>query len=181
MKEFWIVIQFFFTGIGGWLGDFLGGWDGLLMALVVFVVMDYVTGIMCAVADRSFVGEVGFKGICRRLLIFMLVGIGNVLDVHIIGTGAVVRTAVILFYLGKEGISLLENATHIGLPVPKKLKQVLGQLHQTDDETGEDKAAGDGDEAEAEAKEAGTDAEETSGNPGEDEVVSSDDEVGYVK
>jgi hypothetical protein len=83
---------------------------------------------------------------------------------------------VILFYLGKEGISLLENATHIGLPVPKKLKQVLGQLHQTDDETGEDKAAGDGDEAEAEAKEVGTDVGETSGNPGEDEGVSSDDE-----
>lgn len=130
MKEFWNMIQFVFTAIGGWLGSFLGGCDGLLLALVVFVVMDYVTGVMCAVADRNLSSEVGFKGICRKILIFMLVGIANVLDVHIIGTGSVIRTAVIFFYLSNEGISLLENAAHLGLPVPEKLKLVLEQLHQ---------------------------------------------------
>jgi toxin secretion/phage lysis holin len=130
MKEFWNMIQLVITMIGGWLGYFLGGCDGLLLALVAFVVMDYVTGVMCAVSDHVLSSAVGFKGICRKLLIFMMVGIGNVLDVHIIGTGSVIRTAVIFFYLSNEGISLLENAAHIGLPVPEKLKLVLEQLHQ---------------------------------------------------
>jgi toxin secretion/phage lysis holin len=129
MKEFWNMIQFVFTMIGGWLGYFLGGNDGLLLALVLFVAMDYVTGVMCAVADKELSSEVGFKGICRKVLIFMLVGIANVLDMHVIGTGSVLRTAVIFFYLSNEGISLLENAAHLGLPVPEKLKLVLEQLH----------------------------------------------------
>ena len=129
MKEFWNMIQAVFTMVGGWLGYFLGGCDGLLFALVVFVVMDYVTGVMCAAADRKLSSEVGFKGICRKVLIFMMVGIANVLDVLIIGSGSVLRTAVIFFYLSNEGVSLLENAGHLGLPIPEKLKAVLEQLH----------------------------------------------------
>ena len=123
-----------FTGIGGWIGYFLGGCDGLVLALLLFVVMDYVTGIMCAVADKKLSSEVGFKGICRKVLIFMLVGIANILDVQVIGTGSVLRTAVIFFYLSNEGISLLENAGHLGLPIPKKLKKVLEQLHDRSEE-----------------------------------------------
>ena len=118
-----------FTGIGGWLGWFLGGCDGLLYALVLFVVVDYITGVMCAAADHKLSSEVGFKGICRKVLIFLLVGIGHVLDTQIIGTGSVLRTAVIFFYLSNEGVSLLENAGHLGLPIPEKLKVVLEQLH----------------------------------------------------
>jgi toxin secretion/phage lysis holin len=129
MKEFWNMIQMVFTMIGGWLGYFLGGCDVLLLALVLFVVMDYITGVMCAVADKNLSSEVGFKGICRKVLIFMLAGIANVLDMHIIGTGSVLRTAVIFFYLSNEGVSLLENAAHLGLPIPEKLKLVLEQLH----------------------------------------------------
>ena len=129
MKEFWNLIQFVFTAIGGWLGYFLGGCDGLLIALVVFVAVDYVTGVMCAISDKKLSSEVGFKGICRKVLIFLLVGIANILDVQVIGTGSVLRTAVIFFYLSNEGVSLLENAAHLGLPVPEKMKEILEQLH----------------------------------------------------
>ena len=134
MKEFWSMVQIVFAGIGGWLGYFLGGCDGLVLALLLFVVMDYITGIMCAVADKKLSSDVRFKGICRKVLIFMLVGIANILDVQVIGTGSVLRTAVIFFYLSNEGISLLENAAHLGLPIPEKLKLVLEQLHERSEE-----------------------------------------------
>ena len=129
MKEFWNTIQLIFTGIGGWLGYFLGGWDGLLYALIAFVVIDYLTGVMCAINDKTLSSEVGFKGICRKVLIFLLVGIAHILDVNVIGSGGVLRTAVIFFYISNEGVSLLENAAHLGLPVPEKIKVVLEQLH----------------------------------------------------
>lgn len=129
MKEFWNGIQIVFTMIGGWLGYFLGGCDGLLIALVMFVVMDYISGVMCAIADKTLSSEVGFKGICRKVLLFVLVGIANILDVQVIGTGSVLRTAIIFFYISNEGISLLENAGYLGLPIPEKIKTVLEQLH----------------------------------------------------
>ena len=129
MKEFWNMIQFLFAGIGGWLGYFLGGCDGLLIALLLFVITDYITGVMCAIADKKLSSAVGFKGICRKVLIFLLVGIANILDMQVIGTGSVLRTAVIFFYISYEGVSLLENAGHLGLPIPVKIKSVLEQLH----------------------------------------------------
>ena len=129
MKEFWNTIQLIFTVFGGWLGYFLGGCDGLLYALIAFVVIDYITGVMCAINDKTLSSEVGFRGICRKVLIFLLVGIANILDVQVIGTGSVLRTAVIFFYISNEGVSLLENAAHLGLPVPEKIKTVLEQLH----------------------------------------------------
>lgn len=129
MKEFWNMIQFLFAGIGGWLGYFLGGCDGLLIALLLFVITDYITGVMCAIADKKLSSAVGFKGICRKVLVFLLVGIANILDMQVIGTGSVLRTAVIFFYISNEGVSLLENAGHLGLPIPVKIKAVLEQLH----------------------------------------------------
>lgn len=129
MKEFWNMIQFLFAGIGGWLGYFLGGCDGLLIALLLFVITDYITGVMCAIADKKLSSAVGFKGICRKVLIFLLVGVVNILDMQVIGTGSVLRTAVIFFYISNEGVSLLENAGHLGLPIPVKIKAVLEQLH----------------------------------------------------
>lgn len=129
MKKFWNMIQFLFAGIGGWLGYFLGGCDGLLIALLLFVITDYITGVMCAIADKKLSSAVGFKGICRKVLIFLLVGIANILDMQVIGTGSVLRTAVIFFYISNEGVSLLENAGHLGLPIPVKIKAVLEQLH----------------------------------------------------
>ena len=135
MKEFWNTIQLIFAAVGGWLGYFLGGFDGLLYALLAFGVLDYVTRVICAIVDKTLSSNVGFKGICRKVLIFLLVGIANVLDVHVIGTGSVLRTAVIFFYISNEGVSLTENAAHLGLPVPEKLKAVLEQLHNREDET----------------------------------------------
>lgn len=99
MKEFWNAVQFMFAAVGGWLGYFLGGCDGLLYALLAFVVIDYLTGVMCAINDRTLSSEVGFRGICRKVLIFLMVGIANILDVHVIRTGSVLRTAAIFFYI----------------------------------------------------------------------------------
>lgn len=130
MKEFWNMIQLAFAGVGGWLGYFLGGCDGLILALLAFVVIDYITGVMCAIADKKLSSAVGFKGIFRKVLIFLLVGIANILDVQVIGTGSVLRTAGIFFYISNEGVSLLENAGHLGLPIPVKIKAVLEQLHE---------------------------------------------------
>ena len=135
MKEFWNMIQMVFAAVGGWLGYYLGGCDGLLLALVAFSAADYLTGVMCAVSDRKLSSNVGFKGICRKVLIFLLVGIANILDVDVIGTGSVLRTAVIFFYISNEGVSLLENAAHLGLPVPEKIKAVLEQLHDRAEKT----------------------------------------------
>ena len=139
MKEFWNTMQFIFTVLGGWLGYFLGGCDGLMIALVAFVSIDYVTGVMCAVNEKNLSSRVGFKGICRKILIFALVGVANLIDVQVIQTGSILRTAVIFFYLSNEGVSLLENAAHLGLPVPKKLKAVLEQLHDKHNKEEDDK------------------------------------------
>ena len=129
MKEFWNIIQLAFAAIGGWLGYFLGGCDSLIIALAVFVVVDYITGIMCAIADKKLSSAVGFKGICRKVMIDTLVGVEHLLDAYVIGNGAVLRTATIFFYLSNEGLSLLENAAYLGLPIPEPLKAVLVQLH----------------------------------------------------
>ena len=129
MREFWNSIQFVFTMIGGWLGYFLGGCDGLLYALLIFIVCDYITGVMCAVSDKKLSLAVGFRGICRKVLIFILVGIANVIDINVLGQVGVLRTAVIFFYISNEGLSLIENSAHLGLPIPNKLKEVLEQLH----------------------------------------------------
>ena len=137
MKEFWNTMQMVFAAVGGWLGYFLGGCDGLLIALVVFAAVDYITGVMCAISDKKLSSEVGFRGICRKVLIFFLVGVANILDVEVIGTGSVLRTAIIFFYLSNEGVSLLENAAHLGLPVPQKLKDVLEQLHDRAEKGGD--------------------------------------------
>ena len=130
MKDFWNAIQLVFTAVGGWIGWFLGGCDGLLYVLIAFVAIDYITGVMCAISDKKLSSEVGFKGICKKVLIFTLVGIGNILDIYVIGTSCVIRAAIIFFYLSNEGVSLIENAAHLGLPVPAKLKAVLKQLHE---------------------------------------------------
>ncbi len=142
MKEFWNVIQAVFTALGGWLGYFLGGCDGLLYALLVFVALDYITGIMCAVSDRELSSNVSFRGLARKVLIFVMVGIGHILDARIFGETGVLRTAIIFFYLSNEGLSLTENAAHLGLPIPEKLHSVLKQLH----DRSEDEKDGDKDE-----------------------------------
>ena len=125
----WAKIQIAITAIGGWLGYFLGGIDGLMIALLIFMALDYITGVMCAIVDKKLSSSVGFKGIFKKVLIFIMVGVGNIIDVQVLGQAGVLRTAVIFFYLSNEGVSMLENAGHLGLPIPAKLKEVLEQLH----------------------------------------------------
>lgn len=129
MKEFWLINQAVFAVLGGWIGYYLGGCDGLIYLLITCVIIDYITGVMCAITDHRLSSAVGFKGICRKVLIFMLVGLANLIDVDVIKSGSIVRTAVLFFYISNEGVSLLENAGHLGLPIPRKLKDVLEQLH----------------------------------------------------
>ena len=138
MKEFWTSIQIIFTEVGGWLGWLLRGCDGCCYGLIAFVTIDYITGVMAAAADHKLSSQVGFKGICRKVLIFLLVGIGHILDTQVIGSGSVLRTAVIFFYLSNEGVSLIENAAHLGLPIPEKLKDVLEQLHDRAEKGGDE-------------------------------------------
>lgn len=138
MKMIWNWIQMVLATIGGFLGWFLGGLDGFLYALIAFVVIDYLTGVLCAILDKNLCSKIGAKGIFKKILIFALVGLGHILDTYILGfidnwDGSVLRTAIIFFYLSNEGISILENAAHIGLPIPEKLKEVLKQLHGRDD------------------------------------------------
>ena len=90
----WAKVQMAFTVIGGWIGYFVGGVDGLMTALLIFMVLDYVTGLMCAIADKKLSSSVGFKGICKKVLIIMLVGVAHVVDLHVIGTGDAMRSAV---------------------------------------------------------------------------------------
>lgn len=137
MKDVWNVVQVVFAAVGGGIGWFFGELDGFFYALLAFVVIDYLTGVMCAIADRSLSSEVGFRGIFRKVLIFVMVGAGHILDAQVIGSGDSLRTAVIFFYISNEGVSLLENAAHIGLPVPEKLKEVLAQLHDREKGDGE--------------------------------------------
>lgn len=135
MKNFVEVAQFAFAALGGALGAVLGGFDGFLYALIAFVLVDYLTGVMVAVVNKKLSSEVGFKGIFKKVVIFALVAIGHIIDTYVIQNGSVIRTAVIFFYLSNEGISILENVSVLGLPVPQKLKDVLEQLkdHKTEE------------------------------------------------
>ena len=132
MKQFVETMQYVISGIGGFVGWFLGGVDGFLYALLVFVVVDYLTGLMAAYIQKKISSEVGFRGICRKVAIFCLMGIAHILDAQVIKTGSVLRTAIVFFYLSNEGISILENITVIGLPVPQKLRDVLEQIREKD-------------------------------------------------
>ena len=125
----WTKVQIAITALGGWLGYFLGGMDGLMIALIVLMTLDYVSGVMCAIIDKKLSSAVGFKGICKKVFILMLVGVAHIIDQHVVGTGSALRGAVICFYMSNEGLSLLENAAHIGLSIPDKLRDILSQLH----------------------------------------------------
>ena len=131
----WTKVQIAITALGGWLGYFLGGMDGLMIALIVMMTLDYISGVMCAIIDKKLSSAVGFKGICKKVFILMLVGVAHINDLHVVGTGSALRGAVICFYMSNEGLSLLENAAHIGLPIPDKLRDILTQLHDKERDT----------------------------------------------
>ena len=139
----WAKVQTAAAAIGGYLGYFVGGVDGLMTALIIFMVIDYITGLMCAIVDRKLSSEVGFKGICKKVLIMMLVGVAHIVDLHVVRSGEALRSAVICFYLSNEGVSVLENAGHLGLPIPEKLKGILAQLHDRIEEADETEDGGE--------------------------------------
>ena len=130
MREVTNTMQYVFAAMGGALGAVMGGFDGFLYALIVFTVVDYVTGVMVGILSKELSSRVGFRGIFKKVVIFSLVAVAHIIDTHVIGNGSVLRTAVIFFYLSNEGISILENAVNIGLPIPEKLKNVLEQLKE---------------------------------------------------
>ncbi len=136
MKETMNTLQLIFTAVGGYIGYFLGGFDGLIYALVAFVVIDYITGLMAAIIEKKLSSEIGFRGIFKKVLIFTLVGIGHTIDFYLIEKGSAVRTAVVFFYLSNEGLSIMENAARIGLPIPEKLRVVFTELRREDGKNG---------------------------------------------
>ena len=124
-----LTIRLYAAAIGIVIGEFLGSFDDLLYALIAFVVADYITGVLKAIAEKNLSSAIGFKGICKKVCIFTLVGVAKVLDVHIIGSGCVLRSAVIFFYISNEGISIIENAARMGLPVPQQLQNTLLRIY----------------------------------------------------
>lgn len=129
IKHIWAIIQTAIAAAGGVIGYFLGDLDGMLTALLIFIVLDYITGVMCGIIEKKLSSEIGFKGIFKKFCILLIVGMANIIDVHMIGTGSTIRGIVLCFYISNEGISVLENASRIGLPIPEKLKTILKQLH----------------------------------------------------
>jgi len=136
LKDLINTLQLIFTAIGGYIGWFLGGYDGLVLALVAFVAIDYITGLMVAVVEEKLSSGIGFRGIFKKVLIFALVGIGHTIDLYLIEKGSAVRTAVIFFYLSNEGLSIMENAAKVGLPIPEKLRVVFTELRREDRKNG---------------------------------------------
>ncbi len=118
--------------IGGVLGWFLGGFDTLIYALIAFVSIDYITGVWLAILEKNVSSDIGFKGISKKVMIFVLVALGNIIDQLVIGSGSTLRCMLIMFYLSNEGISIIENAGKMGLPLPQKLKEALQKLGNSD-------------------------------------------------
>lgn len=126
-------VQTLSAAIAAVCGFLWGRADGLLYALIAFMALDYITGVIVAILRKNLNSEVGFTGIAKKVLILVLVAVGHILDCHVLGGGAVCRSAVIGFYLANEGISILENAGNLGIPLPKKLIAVLQQLKKDND------------------------------------------------
>ena len=142
MGKFFNALSLVMAAIGLWLGLFLGPFNGLLIALVCFIVADYITGVASAIINKKMSSAVGFKGILRKVLILCIVGVANLLDVYVLKSGEMLRAMVIFFYIANEGLSILENAGECGLPIPKKIKEILAQLRDKND-GGEDNGQSD--------------------------------------
>ena len=137
MSNTWSAVKLAFAAVGAAVGSFLGGVDKLVITLILFVVIDYITGVVCALLDKRLNSEVGARGIAKKVFIFLVVGMAHMLDANVLGGTAALRTAIIFFYLANEGLSVFENAVHIGLPVPDSFKSALEQLKKGGDKSGE--------------------------------------------
>ena len=136
MERFLDIVKIWLSTIGACVGAFVGDCNGLIATLVAFVVCDYISGVLKAIVQHRLNSEVGAKGIVKKVLIFIVVGIANMIDTEVLHCNAAIRTAAIFFYIANEGISILENASVIGLPVPIKLQKALEQLREEEKEDG---------------------------------------------
>lgn len=130
VKDMWDTIRVFLAVVGGFLSRFLGGMDGMVMALIWFAAIDYTTGIIAAIIEKKLDSSIGWKGILKKFVMFMIVGICHIVDADVLGGGSALRTMAIIFYISNEGVSVVENVSRAGLPVPNKLKEVLAQLKE---------------------------------------------------
>ncbi|HEO5021368.1 TPA: phage holin family protein [Streptococcus agalactiae] len=130
MKELLATNKVLFSAIGGLIGSIFGEVDSFLFALMVFISIDYITGLMAAAVEKRLASNIGFKGIFKKIAILFLVSVGHLIDTEIIKQGGAIRTMVIFFYLSNEGLSILENAVRIGLPIPEKLQALLKQFNE---------------------------------------------------
>lgn len=133
-------IRAIFATLGGWLGWYMGSIDGFLYALIGLVIVDYITGVVAAGIKHELSSEVGFVGIAKKVMVFAVVGVANVLDHHILQQGSVLRTMAIFFYVANEGMSIVENADRIGIAVPRPLKRILKQLKEDNDNNGKNQS-----------------------------------------
>ena len=129
MRTIWYGIQAGWCALGGLIGWFIGGFDGFIYALVAFMVCDYITGVLRAIVEKELSSRIGGRGIIKKVTIFLMVGIAHLVDMYLLYDGGALRLAVIFFYLSNEGVSILENAAAIGLPVPDKVRAALAILH----------------------------------------------------
>lgn len=135
MKEF---VNWLCCIMGGFFGFFFGGLDGVVVALLIFVVVDYITGVLSAIYNKKLSSAVGFKGILKKVVILIVVSIGHMVDYYLLGDASMIRDACIFFYISNEGISILENVIAMGVSVPKTLRAVLEQLNEEENDGDKD-------------------------------------------
>ena len=123
------ILSTIIAGVGACANYFFGGWDMALKTLALFMILDYLTGLICAGKDKMISSSTGFKGIGKKILILIIVGVAVSID-NVTGANGMVRSMIIFFYASMEGISILENAARAGVPVPEQLKNMLIQLKE---------------------------------------------------
>ena len=122
------------AGICTILSFLFGDIEGMMVALIALIVLDYISGVIAAAVEKRLSSEVGAKGIAKKIFMLLIVALANIVDINVIGDGHVLKTVTVVFYICNECISLIENAGRIGVPVPKKLLDVLEQLRDKDDD-----------------------------------------------
>ena len=128
MDKFTKMFKVIFDGIVTAVSAFLGGMDGIMYALLAFITIDYITGVAVAVKRHELSSEVGFWGLVRKVCILALVGVAHYIDCYVMQSGDVIRTVAAMYYIGNEGVSILENCGNLGLPLPPKLMAVMAQI-----------------------------------------------------
>ena len=120
------------AGVCTVLSFLFGDMEGLMVALIALIILDYISGVIAAAVEKRLSSEVGAKGIAKKIFMLLIVALANIVDINVIGDGHVLKTVTVVFYICNECISLIENAGRIGVPVPKKLLDVLEQLRDRD-------------------------------------------------